>query len=66
MFLRAALPGLGSAGAGPDFQRGEGLGVQERAVAAVRIAAKVQPGCWEIGGEAKHLDAGGDGSLPGF
>ena len=32
-----------AAGAGPDFQRAEGLGVQERAVAAVRVAAKVEP-----------------------
>ena len=50
-------------GAGPDFQRAEGLGVQERAVAAVLIAAKVQPGCREIGGEAEHLDAGGTGGF---
>ena len=37
--------------------------MQERAVAAVRIAAKVEPCCREIGGEAQHLDAGGTGGF---
>jgi hypothetical protein len=37
--------------------------VQKRAVAAVRIAAKMQPGCRKIGGEAEHLDAGGTGGF---
>ncbi len=52
-----------AAGAGPDFQRAEGLGVQERAVAAVRVAAKVQPCGGEIGGEAEPLDVGGTGGF---
>ena len=37
--------------------------MQERAVASVLIAAKVQPGCREIGGEAEHLYAGGTGGF---
>ena len=37
--------------------------MQERADAAVHIAAKVQPGCLEIGGEAEQLDAGGTGGF---
>jgi hypothetical protein len=37
--------------------------VQERAVAAVLIAAKGQPCGGEIGGEAEHLDAGGTGGF---
>ena len=37
--------------------------MQERAVAAVRIAGKVEPGGGEIGREAEHHHAGGTGGF---
>ena len=37
--------------------------MQERAVAAVRVAAKVEPGSWKISGEAEQLHAGGTGGF---
>ena len=44
---------------------GQIASVQERAVAAVRVAAKVEPSGREVGGEGEHLPAGGTCSFFG-